>query len=81
MAGKPYQPPRECEDALAFIARQENIDVLVAEVLNEKHRKEAEAMNKTRTKFPPLTPGQKVWYRRPEGSGSKNMPGGWALVW
>ena len=28
-------------------------------------------MNKTKTKFPPLTSGQKVWYRRPEGSGSK----------
>ena len=36
-AGIPQEPPRECEDAQAFLQRMEEIDKMVAETLNSKH--------------------------------------------
>ena len=71
LAGLPYLPPRECEDASAFIKRQAEVDAWVAHTLNEKHRKEAENINKNRSIPSRFEIGQKVWYRRPENSGTK----------
>ena len=71
LAGIPYQPPRESEDAKSFIERQQKIDTIVAEILNTKHQKEFDAANKHRTPGAVFQAGDQVWYRRPEGSGDK----------
>ena len=67
----PYTPSRENEDAQTFFARMKEIDEKVARVLNEVHKKRAAKENSSRTRAAKVRPGQKVWYRRPEGSGNK----------
>ena len=71
IAGMPYQPSRENEDAKNFIERQRKIDTEIAEILNTKHQKDFEASNKRRSQGSTFQVGDHVWYRRPEGSGSK----------
>jgi hypothetical protein len=71
LAGVPYTPPRECEDAQEFFRRMKDIDERVARVLNKKHEEEAKRINKGRKELKPLEMGTLVWYRRPEGSGEK----------
>jgi len=48
LAGIPYSPPRECEDACQFFKRMEEIDRQVAEVLNEVHAAQARRVNQGR---------------------------------
>jgi hypothetical protein len=71
MAGIPYTPPRECEDARQFFDRMTEIDRIVAEALNKVHEAQARRINKGRQEMPPLAVGDKVWYKRPENSGEK----------
>ena len=71
LGGVPYSPPRFSEDAEDFIQRIKDVEESVARKLNEKHRKQAEQVNKGRKDAPRLKPGDKVWYRRPEGTGEK----------
>jgi hypothetical protein len=71
MAGIPYQPPRECEEANVFFSRMHNIDLKVAKTLNALHAKQTEVANRRRYTMEPLKPGDKVWYRRPPNSGNK----------
>ena len=47
------------------------IDILVAEKLNKMHKLLAERINKKRKEGDILETGSKVWYRRPENSGTK----------
>ena len=47
------------------------IDEKVARVLNELHERRAARENSSRSQAAEFCPGQKVWYRRPEGSGDK----------
>ena len=70
-ASLPYDPPRENEDALTFVERQKTIDAKVAQILNEMHEKEAQWVNRHRKPSPSFQVGQKVWYLRPEDSGTK----------
>ena len=70
-ANIPYEPPRECEDALIFFERMEQQDKEVAKTLNELHLAEAQRINAHRKKLPGLPIGTKVWYRRPEGTATK----------
>ena len=49
----------------------DEIDRRVAEILNEKHKKEMKRKNQGEKKLPPLKVGDKVWYRRPENTGTK----------
>ena len=71
LAGTPYTPPRECEDAQQFFKRMSDIDRHVAETLNGLHVMQAERINQNRKDMPPLKVGDKIWYRRPENSGEK----------
>ena len=71
LGGVPYSPSRFSEDAEDFIQRIKEVDEKVAQTLNEKHRRQAEQVNKGRKDGPRLKPGDKVWYRRPEGTGEK----------
>ena len=67
----PYEPHHESEDAIQFFQRQDRIDKRVAEILNDKHRKQAEWINARRVDPPPLKVGDLVWYLRPPNSGGK----------
>ena len=71
LASVPYTPERECEDATDFFESMRRIDKTVAQALNERHAKEMERTSKTRRMQPPLAPGDKVCYRRPENTGGK----------
>jgi len=71
LAGMPYDPPRECEDAHAFFSRMADTDKKVAKVLHRSHEMQARRINKGRKDLPPLQPGEKIWYKRPENSGEK----------
>ena len=71
MANVPYKPPRDCEDALEFFKRMSELDEKVARILNTKHKREAQGINRGRKDQKPLEVGRAVWYRRQEGSGSK----------
>ncbi len=71
LAGRPYRPPRFADDAKAFVERLADIDKKVAEILNTRNQKDTERLNRSRKAFPRLKVGQRVWVRRPEGSGNK----------
>ena len=67
----PYEAPRDCEDAQAFLSRMGEIDAKVAQALNETHERRAHSENAKRPEAEIFKTGQRVWYRRPEGSGDK----------
>ena len=71
IAGLPYDPPRECENSGEFLICMEEIDRKVAHIINEKHKLLASRLNKARREREVLEIGSKVWYRRPENSGTK----------
>ena len=62
MAGLPYRPRREAEDAKEFFSRMEKTRLRAAELLNEKHAKRAKATNSGPREPEPLKVGSKVWY-------------------
>ena len=47
------------------------IDQKISEMLNTRNQQEVERLNRNRDSFPRLHFHQKVWFKRPEGSGSK----------
>ena len=67
----PYRPPKDCEDAQEFFKRMFEVDEKVARILNAKHKREAQGINRGRKDLKPLEIGRTVWYRRQEGSGTK----------
>ena len=67
----PYEPPRDCEDAETFLSRMAETEAKVAHVLNEQHEKHAAKENAKCPEAEVFENGQRVWYRRPEGSGDK----------
>ena len=71
LANVPYIPARECQDAMDYFQRMRKVEETVARVINQKHQKELERLNQAWRNPEPLKPGDKVWYRRPEGSGEK----------
>jgi hypothetical protein len=71
LAGIPYTPSRECEDAQQFFRRMSEIDRMVADVLNRTHESHARRINQSRKEMEPLQVGDQVWYKRPENSGEK----------
>ena len=71
MGNIPYTPSIENEDAKAFFERMKILDENVAKTLNEIHEKRAQRENASIPTPIEFSVGQKVWYRRPEGSGDK----------
>ena len=71
LAGIPYTPPRECEDALQFFNRMTEIDRKISETLNNLHKIQAQRTNQHRKDLEPLKLGDIIWYKRPENSGNK----------
>ena len=71
MPNLPYETPKECEDAKMFVSRMDEVDAKVAQTLNETHEKRTRSENAKRPEAEVFAIGQRVWYRRPEGSGDK----------
>ena len=71
LASRPYQPPRILGDAKEFVERMALIDKKVANIMNSKNNKDIERLNQGRRPFPRLAVGDRVWVKRPEGSGTK----------
>jgi hypothetical protein len=71
LGGVPYIPSRSSEDAQEFVKRVKEVEQAVAQTLNQKHQKQAEQVNKGRKDPPRFRTDDKVWYRRPEGTGEK----------
>jgi hypothetical protein len=71
MALVPYQPPCEAEDAVAFFAKQQQVDRRVAQILNGLHAKRQERENRNRPPSKTFDLDALVWCRRPEDSGNK----------
>ena len=71
LAGLPYTPAKECEDAQQFFRRMGEIDQKVADALNRAHSAQAQRINQGRKEMQPFKIGDVVWYRRPENSGEK----------
>ena len=71
MANRPYQPPRILRDAKELVERMALIDKKVANILNSKNQRDIERLNQGRRPFPRLAVGDRVWVKRPEGSGTK----------
>ena len=65
LANLPYSPPKECEDAIQFFIRMREIDIRVADVLNELHENTMLRRSAKKGKPKPFAPGDKCWYRRP----------------
>ena len=71
MGNVPYTPSIENEDAVDFFSRMKELDEHVSKTLNFIHEKRAATENAKVPSPPEFSVGQKVWYRRPEGSGNK----------
>ena len=71
LAGIPYTPPRECDDAVQFHKRMAEVDRQVADVLNRTHTMQAKRINQERKDMSPFPVGTQIWYKRPENSGVK----------
>ena len=60
LAGLPFTPTRECEDAESFFKRMEEQDQLVAEHLNEVHKQIETRHNARKSPWEPLQIGEQV---------------------
>jgi hypothetical protein len=76
-AGIPQQPPRDCEDAQAFLQRMEEIDKRVAETLNTKHDQKMGYVNRNRSEWASFSLGTKVWVYKHTRIGGWRLQGRW----
>ena len=67
----PYNPERECEDAIQFFEGRKRVDREIAKLLNDIHKHKADQLNEERRVFSTFKVGDKVWYRRPPNTGHK----------
>ncbi len=67
----PFTPTSMCEDAQTFFSRMREMDQKVAKNLNDLHLKRSSYQNSKVAEKDSFKIGDKVWYRRPEGSGTK----------
>ena len=77
MAGLPYRPLREAEDALSFMKRMKDQDVAMAAKLNDIQIRRAKSTNARRKEPPPLQVGAKVWYRPEPQPGRDKLEPTW----
>ena len=66
----PYEPDKDYEDAIQFFVRMEGVDDRVKSVMDDLHQNQAAYFNRGKKGGEPFIPGDKVWYRRPENTGS-----------
>ena len=73
MAGVPYPPEREAEDASQFMERIRELDAQVAKEFNQKHLAQMAATNKNRREPPEFAVGAKVWYKPERKPGTDKL--------
>jgi len=73
MAGIPYQPEREAEDASQFLNRIRELDAQVAKEFDRKHLEQMNAVNRNRREPPSFAVGAKVWYRPERRPGTDKL--------
>jgi hypothetical protein len=69
LANQPYEPPESCEDAHEFFARMKSQDEKIQRILTNLHNAQAERASQGTGTWELFSPGDKIWYRRPENSG------------
>ena len=77
LAGLPYEPVKECQAATEFFDRMEEIDRVVAQRLNAKHRTQVARENATRSDPLEYQIGQWVWVLRPRTSKVSKLDTWW----
>ena len=77
MAGIPYQPEREAEDASKFLERIRELDTQVARTFDQKHLQRMAQVNRDRREPPAFEKGTKVWYRPERRPGTDKLE----VVW
>ena len=77
LAGLPYNPTHECEEAGQFMDRMEQLDKTVAETLNRVHAAAQGETNRGRKAREPPKVGDKVWVLRPKGVGGNKISTWW----
>ena len=78
LPGVPQYFPAGSADAQAFFDRQDRIDEAVARILNNKHDKVVERVNRDRPARPPFDIGTKVWvYKHKKVGGYRLEPRWW----
>ena len=56
--------------AIQFFARMRDLDDRVKSVMDDLHDSQAEYFNRGKKEGEPFAPGDKVWYRPPDNTGS-----------
>ena len=77
LAGIPYTPNRECEEARDFMDQRAEIDRLLSDQLNEAHQNQADYYNSRRRDRRTFTVGEKVWLIRPKKVGGNKIKSWW----
>ena len=77
LAGLPWDPPRECQEASDFFAEMKHIDEEVARFMSEAHEKWANRINAHRKAGTPPAVGDWVWYLRPREVGGNKLQSWW----
>ena len=67
-SGAPYQPPKECEDAIQFFDKMARVDQEVSRILEEEHKKVQNRINAHRNSPKVYKVGDFVWVVRPKTS-------------
>jgi hypothetical protein len=75
LAGPTLLVEREAQDALDFLEHQKDVQVKVAQFLNDEHAKNAAKENATKSEPEAFCVGDVVWYRRPHSlTADKALP-------
>ena len=77
LAGLPWRPPRECLEAQDFFDHMREIDISVAQAINDAHQALAEKLNAKRKNRPPYEIDEWVWYARPKSVGGVKLQSWW----
>ena len=77
LAGIPWQPVRECDEADTFLRHMEAVDKKVAYALNEAHRKIQQRVNNKRKPKAPFEDGCWIWLLSPKKVGGQKIERWW----
>ena len=77
LAGIPYSPVRECEEAKDFMDSRNDISQTLSDKLNEIHANQADYFNSRKRERRNFTVGEKVWLIRPKKVGGNKIRTWW----
>jgi hypothetical protein len=77
LAGLPWDNHMDCPSADTFFEKMADLDVRVAELLNEEHAKLTRRLNVSRSNGEIFVIGDWVWYLRPKKVGGHKLQSWW----